>query len=132
MMTEKTTIQATLEAVSQFTQSLETKLADLTMEMRTSIVLAMQELLVNIVKHAYDGASGQIDIELEQSPHRIHITVLDHGMNTFETPDKITAPDPLDLPEHGMGLFIIHQSFDNVQYKRLSSDNQWQLTKELG
>ncbi len=128
----QTTLDATLETVSSFTQSLETLLAALSIEVRTSVVLAVQELLVNIVKHAYSGKPGKIEFELEQSDSKLEITVTDNADNAFQMPETITAPDMFDLPEHGMGLFIIHQAFDKVEYQRSDDRNRWQLMKRLG
>jgi serine/threonine-protein kinase RsbW len=128
----KTNLDATLSTVSRFTESLETDLAALSIEVRTGIVLAVQELLVNIVRHAYEGKSGQIEFELDQSDSQILIQVKDDAEKAFEMPETITAPDLLDLPEHGMGLFIIHQAFDTVDYKRTEGRNHWRLMKLLG
>jgi len=132
-MNEKTTVHATLEAVSQFTQSLENIFSELDTETRILLTLGVQELLVNIVEHAYAGASGSIEIVLKQSASALQVIVTDQAEATFNIPKgDITAPDPLDLPEGGMGLFIIYQSFDEVKYQRLSNGNQWQLMKNLG
>ena len=131
-MDTHTTINATLEAVSKFTGRLETQLEALPVETRTGVVLGIQELLVNIVRHAYAGAEGHIDFDFQYDRTTIHITVTDSARNAFTMPDEIAAPDPLSLPEHGMGLFIIRQSFDDVRYERLANGNRWQLVKSIG
>ncbi len=130
-MHQKTTIPASLEAVSKFTQDLETAFELTSIELRTIITLAIQEILVNIVQHAYGGASGQIDIDMTLSQQELQFIITDYADNAFEMPDEISEPDPLALQEHGMGMFIIHQSFDNVHYDRLSNGNRWQLRKNL-
>lgn len=126
------TILATLEAVSWFTQDLEIRFAYLSIETRTTVVLALHELLVNIIRHAYAGTAGEIDICILHTDAALTITVTDSAAHTFEQPALISAPDPHDLPEHGMGLFIIHQAFDEITYKRLAHGNQWHLTAVLG
>lgn len=131
-MHEKVTIPATLEAVSKFTHVLEAKLTLIGTENCTLVILAVQELLVNIVRHAYDGDEGDIKFELHLTDQNLNIEISDQAMTTFEMPENIQAPDPLALPEHGMGLFIIHQSFDSVKYERLSGGNRWRLIKNLG
>ena len=131
-MHEKVTIPATLEAVSKFTQDLEPRLALIGTENCTLVILAVQELLVNIVRHAYDGDEGDIQFELHLSDQDLNIEISDQATTAFEIPENIQEPDPLDLPEHGMGLFIINQSFDRVKYERLSGGNRWQLMKSLG
>lgn len=126
------TLDATLESVSSFSQQLEARLERLPLEARTTIVLAIQELLVNVVKHAYAGQPGQIEFALDQADSRLQVVVTDHADNAFQIPERVSAPNPLDLPEHGMGLFIIYQSFDKVQYERGDGQNRWQLVKMLG
>lgn len=131
-MNVQAVLPATLEAVSTFTQQLETHLADLPTETSTAIALAVHELLVNIVVHAYTQEKGDIDFQLSGTQELIAITIIDYAPGGFVMPASINEPDPLDLPEHGMGLFIIHQTFDEVTYERLSDTNRWHLKKMLG
>lgn len=126
------TLDATLKSVSSFSQQLESRLESLPIEARTTVVLAVQELLVNVVKHAYAGKPGQIEFVLDQADSCLQIVVTDHADNPFQIPKTVSAPDPMNLPEHGMGLFIIYQSFDKVQYERGDGRNRWQLMKMLG
>jgi anti-sigma regulatory factor (Ser/Thr protein kinase) len=131
-MIETTRIEATLAGVSQFTAELEQRFMSLPLEARTLLVLALQELGVNIVNHAYAGQTGQILFTIEQSATDVRILVIDNGLNAFSLPSEIIPPDPLDLPEGGLGLFIIYQVFDEVAYDRLVAGNRWQLVKHLG
>ena len=78
-MQENLTIPATLEAVSKFTQSLETQLENLSAETRTLIVLALQELLVNVVEHAYAGMTGTIEIIFNLSVSELQVTITDQA-----------------------------------------------------
>ncbi|ONF97387.1 histidine kinase dimerization/phosphoacceptor domain -containing protein [Sphingomonas jeddahensis] len=45
-----------------------------------SIGLVASELLINATKYAYQGASGRIDIALEQHRNRLRLIVADHGV----------------------------------------------------
>lgn len=132
MMPDRIQLPATLEHVSKFVTKLDAQLRSLPMSTRVNIVLAVQELLVNIVKHAYAGEPGTIDFTLKHTQERIEFIIEDHATNTFEMPDVIAEPDPLALPEGGMGIFIIHQAFDEVSYSRLDKGNRWKLYKHLG
>ena len=131
-MEARVTLSATVEAVSIFTQDLETHLHKLPFEIRTQIVLAVHELLVNIVRHAYRGLEGQIEFEMVKSELEIKILVFDYAENGFSMPDRVSAPDTGDLPEGGMGLYIIQQAFDLVEYEHLARGNRWWLLKTLG
>jgi anti-sigma regulatory factor (Ser/Thr protein kinase) len=129
-MQQDQVILATLKDVSIFTQSLEGQLSDLPPEIRTAVVLAVQELSVNIVEHAYAGVTGSIRFHLDRAAGRLQMTFVDDAPNIY-VPHDISAPDPLDLPEGGMGMFIIYQTFDRVTYERLPAGNRWTLFKEI-
>ncbi|MEO1443463.1 MAG: ATP-binding protein, partial [Chloroflexota bacterium] len=61
------------------------------------------------------------------------ITIQDHAANVFNSASaSIDGPDPLDLPEGGMGMFIIHQTFERVDYARTDDGNLWTLEKRIG
>lgn len=131
-MNERMTVAASLEAASNFTQGFEVRLQALPVEARTAVTLAVHELLVNIVEHAYAGLPGDIVLEYVLDDAAIRLVVTDRADNHFTMPDVVAPPDPLDLPEGGMGLFIIHQAFDVVRYEPLPQGNRWQLIKQLG
>jgi len=126
-------IPATLEAVSRMTAMLENTLAALSLEERTSIVLAIQELCVNIVRHAYAGAAGDIELVLRiDDDGWLILVVNDTAPNAYVPSEKAPNVDPEALQEHGMGLFIINQSFDEVIYESLEGGNRWRLIRMLG
>ena len=128
-MRKSVTIPATLEAVSGFTASLEADLKQMPAQTRMAVVLAVQELCVNIVKHAYRGTRGDIHIQIDWSSQGLDITCTDSAPTTYTPPEVITAPDPLLLPESGMGMFIIYQTFDRVEYEHLDHGNRWHVQK---
>ncbi|GAB4508368.1 MAG: hypothetical protein OHK0046_00550 [Anaerolineae bacterium] len=130
-MEERVTLAATLEHTSKYTQSLETRLQPLPIEVRTGVVLAVQELLVNIVKHAYAGEEGMIDFTLTVSDSVLTVAVVDQGKNAYQLPEEVAEPDMLALPEGGLGLFIMHQTFDDITYTRVAESNHWHLKKRL-
>lgn len=125
------TVPATLEAVSRFSADLEGQLATLPMETRTTLVLAIQELLVNIVEHAYAGAPGNISVKVNGNAKAITFQIEDQAPSTFQMPDEAAVPDPFALPESGLGLYIIEQAFDAVHHQQLAVGNRWSLTKNF-
>lgn len=96
-----------------------------------SLELAVYETCTNIVKHAYHGDAGRIDLEisLENQPQRIVIDLYDTGI-TF---NMTTVPKPnLETPqEHGYGLFLVHELMDDVTYQPGNGKNHWRLVKNL-
>ncbi|MCA9913925.1 MAG: ATP-binding protein [Anaerolineae bacterium] len=130
-MNKEVVIPATLQAVSNFTAGLDALLVELPMEVRVKVVLAVQELCVNIVEHAYDGVEGDIVMQIHWNPTQLELEVVDRAPKEFQPPAEVTAPDPFSLPEGGMGLFILHHSFDEVTYSREQDRNIWKLQKTL-
>lgn len=126
---QKFIISATLKAASEFSQQLENLLAPLPLDVRVNVTLAVQELCVNIVNHAYSGLEGVIEIEVATHEDEFRLTLTDYAPNAYHPPAEISAPDPLELPEHGMGMYIIHKTFDDIQYQHSATGNRWYLMK---
>ncbi|MGI9616646.1 MAG: ATP-binding protein [Acidimicrobiales bacterium] len=87
--------------------------------------LALQEVCVNIVEHAYEGQhGGRIRLDYEHCEgHRF--TVSDSG-RPFD-PTKRPLVD-LDTPtEGGYGLHLIEELCDSFGYERRNGRNRWTL-----
>lgn len=97
-----------------------------------NIWLSVHELCVNIIKHAYDGAAGTIEVamHLTDAPLAVEIVTRDQGQNVFDFVSW-EAPDLEDPPIHGLGIFLIRQMMDVVEYAPAASDNRWRLVKFL-
>lgn len=94
--------------------------------------LAAQEVCTNIVDHAYaDNPDGQIEIhiDVDEGAHVLNMTFGDTGA-AYETgiPSILTIEEP---SEGGMGLFLIRQLVDYVDYQRDGSWNVWKISKKL-
>lgn len=124
-------IPATLQAVSQFTASLESDLKQAHLGAASTITLAVQELCVNIVEHAYAGQDGEINITTHLHPDKIILEFEDSAPHHYNPPQHIQPPDPLDLPESGWGIFLVYELMDDVQYQPHSNGNYWRLEKQL-
>ena len=87
--------------------------------------LALQEICVNVVEHAYDSdASKQLRLSYEgDDGHRF--TVFDDGVPY----DPSTKPKvDLETPtEGGYGLFLAETLCDDVRYERRNDQNCWIL-----
>jgi anti-sigma regulatory factor (Ser/Thr protein kinase) len=66
-----------------------------------------------------------------RSSDRIQFTIHDTGSQAYSSPTFVEPPDPESLPESGWGIYIVHQVMDRVEYRRLSSGNEWYLEKRL-
>ncbi len=79
------------------------------------LVSAVGEAFNNVVLHAYDGTeAGAITMVLRFDANCVEVEVQDCG-HSFD-PDDIPEPDLSELPEGGMGLFIMKAFVDEVRY----------------
>ena len=99
---------------------------------RYNIHLAVHELCVNIIKHAYEGAAGKwtLTLSLLDDPWRVEVSTCDGGSRRFDA-GLWMPPDLDDLPVHGLGIFLIHSLMDEVSYAPEADCNRWRLTKLL-
>jgi serine/threonine-protein kinase RsbW len=106
-----------------------------------NIQLAVQEVCVNVVEHAYGpdreaargGARGdaRIDIALtlERDPDRLIVELEDAG-RSFD-PAAVADPDLDGAQVHGYGLFLMRALMDEVVYQPHADGNRWRLSKTL-
>lgn len=96
-----------------------------------NLELAIQEISVNIVKHAYDQMDGRIRmcVTLEEQPLRLIVILYDTG-KSFD-PSQIPHPQLGELQEHGFGLFLVQELMDEVEYNHGPTGNQWKLIKNI-
>ena len=96
--------------------------------------LALDELFTNVVSYGIDNqVNQQISFTLDHCGEEIKIVVTDSG-KPF---DPTRAPDPeLDLPLDkqpvgGLGIFLMRQYTDKVEYRRENEKNIVTLTKKI-
>lgn len=96
-----------------------------------NLELAIQEVGVNIVKHAYHQMNGRIHMTLllAEDPLRLTITMQDTG-RSFD-PAQVPQPKLGELQEHGFGLFLVRQLMDTVAYEHNTAGNTWTLIKKI-
>lgn len=97
-----------------------------------NIHLAVHELCVNIIKHAYDGEAGKfmLTLSLLDDPWRVEVSTCDSGRRRFDSAGW-APPDLDDLPVHGLGIFLIQNLMDEVSYAPNAECSRWHLTKWL-
>ncbi len=77
--------------------------------------LAVTETITNIVRHAYGGQGGELTQTLELLSDRLRVR-LSHAGLPLDSRLQGPPADLLEPQEGGMGLFLIHQSVDEVRY----------------
>lgn len=95
------------------------------------VELAVHEVCINIIEHAYAGASGSICIHItvEDNPHQLVTDLFDTG-----APFNPLQVEQIDINEpriRGYGLFLIHELMDKVTYTLEQDKNHWCLKKRF-
>ena len=98
------------------------------------INLALDELFTNVVSYGLEGEANQeINFIVSHQKDEICIVVSDGGKQF----DPTQAPDPdLELPLDdqpigGLGIFLMRQYTDKINYKREKGKNIVTLTKKI-
>ena len=94
----------------------------LTRDETDALELAVCEAANNSIKHAYEGrADGVVRLTLSADDTGLIICVYDQGKPLADrnklTKDLALAQSLEDLPEGGMGLYLIRTAADSVGYK---------------
>lgn len=85
-------------------------------DLERDVVSAFGEAFNNVVEHGYGGVKpGPVQVEVDWDDERFVVTITDEG-RTFD-PTTVAPPDLDELPESGMGLFIMRACMDDVRYE---------------
>lgn len=132
MLTESITVHATYKDIRLPSEHLRALLFD--NEAEEGVVhgceLALHELLVNLVDHAYEGdESMYITVNLACNKNTIMIETQDTGKPAEIDLTKAAMPDPAELAEEGYGLPLMQLLMDDVKYNDDNGRNIWKMVK---
>ena len=108
--------------------------AGLDMGITMNVNLAMEEAVVNVMNYAYPlGTQGKIVIEAMADDQRVKFVIVDQGApfdpTTKEDVDTTLSID--DRPTGGLGIHLIRQIMDTINYERKGKNNVLTLCKKL-
>ena len=100
----------------------------------TQINLALEEAVVNVMQYAYPvGSKGNIDIEAHANDVRLKFTISDNG-KPFDPTARKEADTTLSAEERpigGLGIHLMRQIMDSINYERVNDRNVLTLRKKL-
>ena len=114
----------------------ELKKYEFSFKIISQLNLVVEELFVNIASYAYkDDKSGKckIKIEYNRDMQQVKISFEDNGIkfNPLEKEDPDTNSKIEDMQIGGLGIYIVKESMDNVEYKYENNKNILILSKNL-
>ncbi len=100
------------------------------------VELAIDEAATNIINHSYLGSHGKIQIKCElKSNQELLIKIMDWGKSphTLNISDELNQIDTslLNHDSNGLGLFLIKESMDSVNYFISEEYNELSMIKEV-
>lgn len=129
-MEKRVELNASSEALSPFRQELRQILNQTGWDKKPAgeILLAVDEALTNVIRHAYEGKPGKMTVSVTATDSGIEIVIEDEGKK-FD-PTKVPTPE---LPRHkpgGLGVHFIRTIMDQMIYEdRGPAGNRLRLIK---
>jgi sigma-B regulation protein RsbU (phosphoserine phosphatase) len=97
--------------------------------------LAIEEIFVNIASYAYAPGEGEAEVRCEvlEDPLRVVIRFLDSGtpFDPLAREDADTSEEALMSREGGLGILLVKNTMDDVQYAYENGKNILTILKTL-
>ena len=104
------------------------------MSMTMSMNLALEEAVVNVMSYAYPtGTKGDVNIEAVANKKRLKFIISDWG-KPFDPTEKKEVDTTLSVEERpvgGLGIHLVRQIMDSINYERTNGKNVLTLRKKL-
>ncbi len=103
-------------------------------ESQSAANLALEEVVTNVIMHAFNGADGQtVVIKLAVKNGLLEMTVVDSAppFNPLTAPEAdVTRPLEQRRPG-GLGIRLLRRMVDRLEYERANGQNQLRMWKTI-
>ena len=130
------TLPNDIETIPQLNEFIDTVAEEigLDMSLTMSLNLAIEEAVVNVMEYAYpEGEQGNVDIEVSADERWLTFIISDNGIpfdpTTQEDADTTLSAD--ERPIGGLGIFLVRQLMDSINYQRENGKNILTLSKKM-
>lgn len=132
---KKLTVDAKIENLSKVLAFIDKELeaADCPMKTQMQIDVAVEELFVNIASYAYAPDTGVAVIGISIQDNTAEISFSDSGMpyNPLEKADPDITLSAEDRQIGGLGIFMVKNAMDDMQYAYVDGQNYLRIWKKL-
>ncbi len=135
-MQRSITLTNNLDEIPQLASFVEEVCETLGFDMSTtmSMNLAIEEAVVNVMDYAYPSdTKGIINIEAKANEQRLKVVISDSGV-PFDPTTKAEVDTTLSVEERpigGLGIHLVRQIMDSINYERVDGKNVLTLRKTL-
>lgn len=136
ILSETLTIKNDVHEVKRFSSFM--KAATEKMGIETSLArqlrLAVEEAVVNVIDYAYPAdTEGDITINMKSDGHTFRFQIIDSGV-AFDPTTKEMADTTLSAEDRqigGLGILLVRELMDSINYERMNGKNILTLMKTL-
>lgn len=136
IMSETLVIKNNVKEVSKFSASMKSVTEKLEIEkgLARKLRLAVEEAVVNVIDYAYPaGMEGDIEIRFMSDGETLKTVIVDSGV-AFDPTMKERADTTLSAQDRqigGLGILLVRELMDSINYERINGQNILTLNKKL-
>ena len=135
-LSETLVITNRVEEVAKYTDFMKSVMERLQLDtsFARQLRLAVEEALVNVIDYAYPSEiEGKIELHIMSDGHTLKTVIKDYGV-AFDPTTQQMADTSLSAEERqigGLGILLVRELMDTVNYERYDGMNILTLTKKL-
>ncbi len=136
MLTETLTIKNDVHEVKRFSDFMKSFSEKLGIEtsLARKLRLAVEEAVVNVIDYAYPmETEGDITINMMSDGQTLHCKIIDSGV-AFDPTAKQKTDTTLSVEDRqigGLGILLVRELMDSINYERTEGKNILTLIKKL-
>ncbi len=107
--------------------------AGCSMKNQMKIMVALEELFVNVAHYAYEDGDGKVSVSFDLDGDNMILTLKDSG-KPFDPLAKADPDISLSAEEReigGLGIYMVKKSMDDVQYEYTDGCNIVTITHKI-
>ena len=135
-LTETLVLKNDVREVARFSSFMKSVMEQLGIEksLARQMRLAVEEAVVNVIDYAYPvGTEGDITILMQSDGRSIRFQIIDTGV-AFDPTAKEMADTTLSVEDRqigGLGILLVRELMDTINYERENGQNVLTLIKNL-
>ena len=135
-LSRELTIKNDVHEVAEFSRFIKSVNEELGLEtsLARQIRLAVEEAVVNVIDYAYpEGVEGDITVQVLSDGRVMHVKIIDSGV-AFDPTEIQKADTTLSAEDRrigGLGILLVREQMDSINYERTDGKNVLTLMKKL-
>ena len=135
-LAETLLIKNDIHEVSKFSTFIKSVMEKLSIEktLARQLRLAIEEAVVNVIDYAYPaGQEGNIEVQIMSDGHTLKTVLIDSGV-AFDPTAKEKADTSLSAEDRqigGLGILLVRELMDSINYERIDGQNILTLIKKV-